>query len=279
MKKNLIYIIVAVSLSLSALTAPAANIVNLIGSMPQQLYPGCYISYGQNPDDIVADTVMTFLRDSVTTNSFGPSWGKRLDMTGVGLNNGLGISIGNSTPATQYRYLLVEAKQSTTNPFYVVFSYVATDVASSPTKTNNIASTTTPIANKWLTYIFDLSTATNKNKTYYSLKLIPEMVTQTLTSQQTTTLINRIWVSNSTANLPPLATNVTNLKNDFKILVINRTITFKNMTGRVEVYNTLGKMVLSQKVDNDAVSLADGGIYIVKFFDKVGIHVQKVFLK
>jgi hypothetical protein len=51
------------------------------------------------------------------------------------------------------------------------------------------------------------------------------------------------------------------------------------MTGRVEVYNTLGKMVLRQKVDNDAVSLADGGIYIVKFIDKVGIHVQKVFLK
>jgi hypothetical protein len=278
MKNNLIYLVIAITLSLSAFAAPTAIITSLIGTMPQQLYPGCYVSYGQNPDDVIADTVMTFLRDSVTLSSFGPTWGKRDDMTGVGLNNGLGISIG-STTASQYKYLLVEAQQGTVNPFNVVFSYVATDAATKPTKTNNIVSTTTPVANKWLTYIFDLSTATNTNKTYYSVKLIPEMISQSMTSKQSTTLINRIWFSNSTANLPPLPTNITDLKTIFNMIVIDRTITFKNMTGNVEVYNTLGKMVLRRKVDNNAVSLADGGIYIVKFVDSIGMHVQKVFLK
>ena len=180
-------------------TTPAPFVVTNndgVHTNPSNYYAsaGCTATYIQNPDQVTADTVMQFVRNTNATNNFaGPQWS--------GLNNNAGIDVGTYT-ATQYNYLVVSAKQSTTTPFFINLQQVGD---SATVKTADIPSLITPTANQWVDYVFDVSVGSHIPSTFLMLMLMPEKGLAT-----TTTLINKLYFTNTVPATAFPASIVTN---------------------------------------------------------------------
>lgn len=165
---------------------------------PQQSYGGCIFSYLQHPDNSTLDTVMCFTRKAGTNTYFGPRYGLKDDKTGNGLNDNRGIPIGGKV-AEQYRYLVVNAKLSTSTPFIISLKFAVNDEGEKPSKTNDIASLNAPVVNKWASYVFDLSQAGGTQgggKSYLSLLITPER-SQDKPKTETVSYINEVYFTNT----------------------------------------------------------------------------------
>ena len=120
---------------------------------------GSTLTYIQDPDNsLTLDTVMQYVRTSSSTYSYaGPQW------SGASFNNSNGVSVGSTDPLTQYKYLIVRAKQTTTTPFYISLQQIA---GNSALKINDLQSVNSAVANKWVDYVFNLSSGTNIPNTF-----------------------------------------------------------------------------------------------------------------
>ena len=87
--------------------------------------------------------------------------------------------------------------------------------------------------------------------------------------------------STASNSVTPAAEVVTtlNTQNADGITIENRVINFNGAVGTVSVFNSVGNLVLSQKVADSKVELKSAGFYLIKLETVNGVKVQKVLVK
>jgi hypothetical protein len=71
---------------------------------------------------------------------------------------------------------------------------------------------------------------------------------------------------------------VPEVKQEKFIIIKDNVLTFPGASGSIDVYNALGKLVVSQKVNGNTLTLKNAGIYIVKNTSVDGVKVQKIII-
>lgn len=173
---------------------------------------GCNATYMQDPDNTFSqDTVLKFERTSSAASWEGVYW------YGGAFNNSNGVSVGITDAASQYKYLVIKAKQGSTQPFKIALKQTVGDANAT---TPDIVSSNVAIANKWQNYYFLLSGSGTPN-TFLQMVVMPEqgnaictdylneiyftnneLITQTPptpTYSRTATTIDLIWTAVSGA--------------------------------------------------------------------------------
>jgi hypothetical protein len=204
---------------------------------------GSTLTYIQDPDNALSlDTVMQYVRTSTSSYSYaGPQW------SGASFNNSIGVSVGSTDPSTQYKYLVIRAKQTTTTPFFISLQQIT---GNATLKIIDLQSVNSAVANKWVDYIFNLSTGTNIPNTFLLLMLMPEKGLVSSTSY-----INKVFFTNEpsydisalsptvtfarTANTIDLVWTAVAGTTSYKILDGNDDIVKENITGLSTSFSNL----------------------------------------
>jgi hypothetical protein len=63
------------------------------------------------------------------------------------------------------------------------------------------------------------------------------------------------------------------------VIVSGRELKFQSVEGSVQVYNTIGKLVVSKQNTSHSITLNEGGVYLVRIMSDKGIQTQKVLVK
>ena len=160
--------------------------------------PTVLLSYEQNPDNAVSkDTVVLFNRSELPNYS-GIYW------MGSNFNNGKIVNIGDD-PTNQYKYLVVQAKQSARNSF--TLKLIQKAPLSTELSTNAIY--LKGVQDKWTNYLCDLSKVPNTGNPFNQLIIIPD-----INNTPSTTYINKVFFTNnsivSVSPSKPLAESTSN---------------------------------------------------------------------
>lgn len=155
---------------------------------------GCNAFYVRDSDNLFSqDTVLKFQRTSSAAVWEGAYWYQG------GFNNWNGVSVGTTNTSTQYKYLVIKAKQETTQAFQIALKQIASDAN---VTTSDIISSNSAFANKWQNYYFELS-GNNIPNIFYQLVIMPEQGNATCTDY-----INDIYFTNNEliTQVPPTPT-------------------------------------------------------------------------
>jgi hypothetical protein len=71
---------------------------------------------------------------------------------------------------------------------------------------------------------------------------------------------------------------VPEVKQEKFIIIKDNVLTFSGTSGSIEIFNALGKLVVSQKLNGNTLTLKNAGIYIVKNTSVDGVKVQKIMI-
>ena len=63
------------------------------------------------------------------------------------------------------------------------------------------------------------------------------------------------------------------------MIVDGRELKFQAVEGSVQVYNTIGKLLVSRPNTGQSIVLNESGVYLVKLMSDKGIQTQKVLVK
>ena len=152
------------------------------------------ISFIQDADNAYSlDTIMRFERTG-TNNYTGVLWYNTVFNGGNAVPDGLNAIQFGSNTTTQYKYLVVKAKQSSTSNFSIKLDQIAPLTA--PLQNAGVKSIFASI-NKWKSYVYDLPTLapTHVDKPFNRLTIIPDYSnTNTPTSL---CFINTIYFTNN----------------------------------------------------------------------------------
>lgn len=140
----------------------------------------CTINRIADPDN-GSNNILEFNRASTASTWHGPQWNNSV-MTA-------GVSIGSNS-STQYRYLVVKAKKSTS---FKISAALQTGVSSAPNITFESSNAYT--IGSWVNYVFDLGSA---NGTYKLLYVMPE---NGGSASAVTTYLDDIYFTNNISSL------------------------------------------------------------------------------
>ena len=78
---------------------------------------------------------------------------------------------------------------------------------------------------------------------------------------------------------PSLNTAIVNQNTDKEMITVEgHTINLHGAIGMINVFNSVGGLVLSEKTSNRNIELKSNGIYLIKLETAQGIKVQKVLV-
>jgi hypothetical protein len=78
---------------------------------------------------------------------------------------------------------------------------------------------------------------------------------------------------------PSVSTAIANPNTDSSLVTVEgRTLNLHGATGMVNVFNSVGRLVVSEKTSNQKIELKNNGIYLIKLETAQGIKIQKVLV-
>ncbi len=126
---------------------------------------------------------------------------------------------------------------------------------------------------------YDYGSSVTLTATPYNGKLFSNWtdVSGTLSSNSSYTFVTT-KDNTITANIIVDPTTVVENVPEFLPVTVKGQDLIINISGQLEVYNSVGRLVISTKVNDTAIRLNQSGVYLIKVKTQKGLHLQKVII-